>query len=80
MSAELVRLVPPAVVTVTSTEPKPAGETAVIDVAELTLKLAALFEPNLTFVTAEKFVPEIVTVVPPACGPDEGATLLTLGR
>ena len=36
-SAELVALVPPVVVTVTSTVPEPAGEAAVIWAAELTV-------------------------------------------
>jgi hypothetical protein len=72
-------LVPPAVVTDTSTVPAPAGETAVIDVAELTVKLVAPVPPNVTADAPVKFVPLTVTVVPPAAGPSLGLTPLTLG-
>ena len=67
-SAELVALVPPGVVTVTSTVPVPAGETAVIELSELTVKLVALVEPNLTAVAPLKLVPVMLTELPPACG------------
>jgi hypothetical protein len=71
----LVVLVTPAVVTVISTAPaEPAGETAVICVAELTVKLVVLVEPNFTAVAPVKFVPVIVTVVPPTIEPDVGET------
>jgi hypothetical protein len=43
-----VALVPPTVVTVTLTVPEPAGETAVMEVAEAALKLVAWLAPNLT--------------------------------
>jgi len=52
-------LVPLGVVTVTFTVPEPAGVTAVIDVAELTVKLAASAAPNVTAVAPVKFVPVI---------------------
>jgi hypothetical protein len=68
-SAELVALVPLGVVTVTSTVPVPAGETAVIEVSEMTLKLVALVEPNLTALAPVRLVPVMVTEVPPAAGP-----------
>jgi hypothetical protein len=71
--------VPPAVVTVTSTVPAPAGDAAVIDVAELTVKLVALLAPNFTVVAPVKFVPVIVTDVPPASAPDVGETDVTVG-
>ena len=72
-------LVPPAVVTVMSTFPaEPAGEVAVIWVAELTVKLAAL-EPNLTAVAPVKLVPVMVTDVPPAVEPVAGDTPVTVG-
>ena len=58
-------LVPPAVVTVTSTVPVPADEVAVIWVALLTLKKPAALPPNLTAVAPVKLVPVIVTLVPP---------------
>ncbi len=47
-SAGEVALVPPAVVTVTSTVPAPAGEVAVIEVALFTVKLVAAVAPNFT--------------------------------
>jgi hypothetical protein len=40
--------VPLGVVTVTFTRPPPGGETALIEVSELTVKLWALVVPNLT--------------------------------
>ena len=70
---------PPAVVTVTSTVPVPAGAVAVIWVAELTVKPVALVAPNFTAVAASKLVPVIVTVVPPAVGPDVGEIDVTAG-
>jgi hypothetical protein len=58
-----IALVPPAVVTVTSTVPAdPAGELAVIEVAELTVKLVALLEPSSTALAATKFVTEVPEV------------------
>ena len=67
-------------VTVTSTVPAaPAGAVAVIDVALLTVKLLALVAPNLTAVVPAKFVPVMVTEVPPAVGPELGETLVTVG-
>jgi len=72
-------LVPPAVVTVTSTVPIPAGEVAVIWVALLTAKEAAALLPNLTAVAPEKLVPVMVTLVPPGVGPVFGLTLVTVG-
>jgi hypothetical protein len=78
-SAELVLLVPPAVVTVTSTVPVPAGETAVIDVVEFTVKLVAPVEPNFTAVAPVKLVPPIVTDVPPVSKPVVGLRFVTVG-
>jgi len=72
--------VPPGVATVMSTVLAPAaGETAVIDVAELTVKLAAGVAPKLTAVVPVKFVPVIATGVPPAVGPDIGFTAVMVG-
>ena len=80
-SAADVADVPPAVVTVTSTTPVlPAGEVAVMDVAELTVKPVALFAPNLTAVAPVKLVPVIVTVDPPPAGPEVGEIAVTVGR
>ncbi len=54
-SAGEVALVPPGVVTVTSTVPAPsAGEVAVMEVALLTVKLVAAVAPNDTAVAAVK--------------------------
>ena len=64
-----VALVPAGVVTVMCTVPVPAGDVAVICVALLTVKLVALALPNFTAVAPVKFVPVIVTIVPPAADP-----------
>src|SRR5262245_65643844 len=72
-------LVPPAVVTVISTVPIPAGEVAVIWVALLTVKEPAALLPNLTAVAPEKLVPVMVTLLPPCVGPVFGLTLATVG-
>ena len=76
----LVALVPPGVVTVTSTLPLPDGETAVIEVSELTVKLVASTEPNLTEMAPVNSTPVMVTVVPPPTGPVMGDTLVTAGQ
>ena len=74
-----VALVPFGVVTVMSTTPADSGgETAVIEVAEVTVKLLALTEPNLTAVAPVKLPPVTVTVVPPLTGPLVGDTAMTL--
>ena len=70
--------VPPAALTVTSTVPVPVGALAVICVALFTMKVVAGFEPKATALTAVKLVPVIVTEVPPAVGPDEGLTAVTV--
>ncbi len=63
----------------TSTLLLPAGETAVIEVAELTVKLVAAVEPKRTAVAPVKLVPVMVTEVPPVEGPDTGLNALTVG-
>ena len=78
-SAGIAGLVPPAVVTVTSTVPVPAGEVAVIEVALFTVKVVALFPPNFTAVAPLRFVPVMVTLVPPVVGPDVGLIEVTVG-
>ena len=79
-SAVLVALVPPLVVTVTSTFPLcAAGETAVIDTAVSTVNDVADADPNLTPVAPLRFVPVMVTVVPPLAGPELGLTPETAG-
>ena len=75
----LVALVPPGVVTVTSTVPAtPVGAVAVIWLELFTENVAAV-PPKLTPVAPVKPVPLIVTVVPPVVGPDVGLTLVTDG-
>ena len=73
-----MELVPLGVVTVTSTVPVPAGETAVIDVGDVTVKVAAA-EPNLTLVAPLSSVPVIATVVPLPRGPALGLTSVMVG-
>ena len=79
-SADEVADVPPGVVTVTLTVPEPEGEVAVIEVAEFTVKLVAGFpEPKSTAVAPVRFVPVMVTLVPPVVRPAIGDTLVTVG-
>jgi hypothetical protein len=73
-------LCPPELVTVTVTAPAvPAGVVAVIVVLLTTTTLAAAVLPNVTVAPEAKFVPVMVTAVPPATGPLLGLTLLTVG-
>jgi len=73
--------VPPAVVTTTETTlALAAGDTAVIDVDDTTVKLVAATEPNDTLVAPDKFVPVIVIVVAPAVGPVNGLTEVMEGK
>jgi hypothetical protein len=70
----------PLTVTVTVTAPTlPAGVVAVIVVLFTTTTLVAAVLPNVTVAPATKFVPVIVTEVPPAVDPLPGVTLLTVG-
>ena len=79
-SAEEVEEVPDGVVTVMSTvAADSAGEVAVIWVALFTVKLVAFVVPNLTAVAPVKLVPVMVTEVPPASGPEDGLTAVTVG-
>ena len=78
-SAADVADVPPTEVILTSTVPVPEGDVAVIWVAELTVKPVAGVAPKVTAVAPEKLVPVMVTVVPPAPGPDVGEIELTVG-
>ena len=71
---------PPGLVTVTVTAPAlPAGVVAVIEVLFTTTTLVAAVPPNVTVAPEAKFVPVIVTAVPPATDPLFGDTLLTVG-
>ena len=70
---------PLEVVTLISTVPVPAGDVAVMEVAEMTVKLAAVVAPKVTAVAPVKLVPVMVTVVPPVCGPAVGELEVTVG-
>ena len=78
-SAGLVGLGLPDVVTVTSTTPVPAGAVAVIVVPLTTVLLVAGVVPKSTAVAPVKAVPVIVTVMPPATGPELGLIEVTAG-
>lgn len=80
-SAVVIGVVPPGVVTVMFTTPDvlAAGTTAVMEVAEPTVKLAAGVLPKETPVAPVKPVPVIVTDVPPTVEPDSGEMWLTVG-
>ncbi len=72
--------VPPGPVTTISVTPAACGgETATMLVAELALKLVAGVPANVTAVAPVKFVPVIVTVVPPLVLPEVGLTAVTVG-
>jgi hypothetical protein len=71
--------VPDGLVTVMSTVPLPDGAVAVIWVSLSSVKLLAAVDPNLTAVAPLNALPVIVTVVPPAVGPEEGLMLVTAG-
>ena len=71
---------PPEPVNTTSRAPAvPAGVTTVIEVAlVLTIDVPAV-PPNVTEDVPVKLVPVIVTVVPPAIGPDDGVIDVIVG-
>ena len=76
----VLEVVPYGVVTVTTTVPaEPAGEAAVIEVSEFTVKLAAAVPPKATAVAPLRLVPVIVTEVPPAGKPEAGEMAVTAG-
>ena len=67
-------------VTTTAIAPAfPAGVVAVIVVLLDTATFVAAAPPNVTVAPTAKFVPVMVTAVPPAVVPLFGLTLLTLG-
>jgi hypothetical protein len=79
-SADPAGLVPPRLVTVTWTVPgAPAGDVAVIWVAEFTVKAVAAAAPNETPVAPLKFDPAMTTEVPPAVVPLAGLIPVTAG-
>jgi hypothetical protein len=70
----------PTLVTVTVTAPTvPAGVVAVIVVLFTTATFVAAVEPNVTVAPETKFVPVIVTDVPPEFDPLFGLTPVTVG-
>lgn len=70
----------PLTVTVTVTAPTaPAGVVAVMDVLLATTTLVAAVEPNVTVAPEAKFVPVMVTAVPPRVEPVLGDTPVTVG-
>ena len=73
--------VPPGVVTVMSTtdEAVPAGLAAVSEVLETTTTDVPALPPNDTLAPTAKFVPVIVTVVPPLAGPASGLIAVVVG-
>jgi hypothetical protein len=75
--------VPPDVVTVTATFPADAaGVENVSDVAEFTVtEPAGIVDPPMVtdVLPATKFVPVIVTLVPPAVGPNAGDSDVAVG-
>ena len=80
MSAAVVGLDPLGVATVTSTVPiAPIGDVTVIEVLEFTVKVVAMLGPNNTDVKPVKYWPVIVTLVPPAAGPEVGEIDDTIG-
>jgi hypothetical protein len=73
-------LCPPGFVTVTVTAPAlPAGVVAVIVVLFDTATFVAAVPPNVTVAPATKFVPVMVTAVPPNVEPLLGLAPLTVG-
>ena len=72
---------PPAVVTLTSTVPVPAGEIAVICGRGVDGEAGAAVGAELhRGRSGEVGAGDDVTVVPPAAGPDVGASPVTVGR
>ena len=78
-SFALVALVPPAVTTVTSTAPDPAGDVAVMEVALFTVTADAAIPPKSTSEAPVRLVPLTLTDVPPVLGPVFGFTPVTVG-
>jgi hypothetical protein len=56
-----------------------AGVVAEIWVSSVKEKLVAAVPPKVTAVTPVKSVPVMVTLVPPASGPEAGDTVLMVG-
>ena len=76
----MAALLPNGVVTTTLADPgAPLGTVAVIVVAFTTVKLDAAVPANVTAVAPVKLVPAMVTVLPPAVGPEPGLTEVIVG-
>lgn len=80
MKDENLLLNPPPVVRVmpTATALVLSGVTQVIVVSLTTLTLVADFKPNKILLAPVRFVPVIVTLVPPALGPNDGEILVII--
>jgi hypothetical protein len=78
---ENASLGPPPVVTIMPTAPSlgTVGVIQVIVVLFTTLIVVAAIPPNVTKVAPVKFVPVIVTLVPPVLIPDDGEMSVMLG-
>ena len=82
MKDENASLGPPPVVTIMPTAPVPAVRSRVIHVIVVlftALIAVATKPPNVTKVAPVKFVPVIVTFVPPSVLPDDGEMSVMLG-
>ena len=80
MKDENAPLGPPPVVTIMPTAPAlRTGVIQVIVVLFTTLRFVADNPPNVTMVAPVKFLPVIVTFVPPAMPPDDGEMPVMLG-
>ena len=80
-SAVTTAVVPPGVVTRTSTNPAVvrAGAVNLTWVDDTLVKAVAVADPNVTFDALVRLVPVIVTTVPPAKGPAVGVIEVTVG-
>ncbi len=81
MKDENAPLGPPPVVTIMPTSPAVAraGVIQVIVVLSTMLREVAATPPNVTDVAPVKFVPVIITLVPPSVLPDDDEMLLITG-
>ncbi len=81
MNEANVLLGPPPVITITPTAPAVAraGVIQVIVVLFTMLRDVAAIPSNVTRVAPVKFLPVIVTLVPPVMPPDDGEILLITG-
>jgi len=71
--------VPPAVVTTTSTAPAlPEGVVTTIEPAVSEVTVPGL-PPKVTELAEDRLVPSMVTLVPPAVGPEPGLTEVMVG-